>query len=69
MGEGDRAQLKDKVNTALAAAEPEARKAHLPLLRLRAAAVGRSDKAEAEGRETTWQIFFRQSQIQPRAQS
>ena len=69
MGEGDRAQLKDKVNTALAAAEPEARKAHLPLLRLRAAAVGRSDKAEAEGHKTTQLIDSGQSQIPPRAQT
>jgi hypothetical protein len=40
MGEGDLAELKDEVNTALSDAAPEARTAHLSLLRLRAAAVG-----------------------------
>ena len=56
MGEGDRAELKDEVNQALSGAAPDARTAHLSLLNLRAKAMGRAIRAEAEGRKTTWQI-------------
>ena len=56
MGEGDRAELKDEVNQALSGAAPDARTAHLSLLNLRAKAMGRAIRAEAEDRKTTWQI-------------
>lgn len=56
MGEGERAELKEDVTEALNGGAPDARTAHVTLLYVRAKALGRTVKASAEGRKTTWQI-------------
>lgn len=53
--EGDRAEIKDEIESALAGGPPEPRAAHVHLLLARAKAAGRAIKAEAEGRRATWQ--------------
>lgn len=54
MGEGDRAEIKDDIADALNGGAPDARTAHIPLLTIRAMAMGLTIKADAEGRKTTW---------------
>ena len=54
VGEGERAEIRDEIETALAGGAPEPRSAHVHLLLVRARAVGRTIEAEAEGDRTTW---------------
>lgn len=54
VGEGERAELKDEAEAALAGAAPEPRAAHIHLLTARARAMGRAVAAEADGRRTVW---------------
>ena len=54
MGDGDRAEIKDEVEAALAGGGPEPRAAHVHLLLARANALGRTISAEADGGRTVW---------------
>ncbi len=54
IGEGDRGELKDEVEAALAGGPPEPRAAHVHLLLERAKAMGRTVEAEADGRKVVW---------------
>jgi len=54
MGDGERAELKDEVEAALAGGPPEPRAAHVHLLLARARRLDRVVEAEADGGRTVW---------------
>ena len=54
IGDGDRAEIKDEVEAALAGGGPEPRAAHVHLLLARAKTQGRTISAEADGGRSVW---------------
>lgn len=56
MGEGERAEIRDEIEAALAGGAPDPRSAHVHLLLQRAKAAGKTVEADADGRKTTWKV-------------
>lgn len=54
VGEGERAEIRDEVEAAMAGSAPEPRAAHVHLLLERARQNGRAVEAEADDGKTTW---------------
>jgi len=54
VGEGDRAEIRDEIEAALAGGPPEPRAAHVHLLNARVASMGLSVSVEADDGRTTW---------------
>lgn len=56
IGDGERAELRDEIETALAGGAPDPRSAHVHLLLARARSSGKTVSADADGRKTTWKV-------------